>query len=571
MHHQICQDILGGFESYIEQFQMYTRLAPIHFKNRDWNGMQYIARSRMRLYKDIVKKTAEIIISESESLRHDHGTWISVKEAFRHCISDRKDKEIVETFYNSVCRKVLPNIAVSESIMFVQEGFDSCPIYDASHLFHHYPASMSLEQIIRQMMDDFAFDIPFIDKEADIQHLIETVKKVILSRYLPNEATQTQLFKSVFYRNKAAYLIGRTFLGGKWFPFIIPILHNEKGLFVDTLIFDPKIMGTIFSYTRSYFLVEVEIPSQFIAFLKAVLPYKDIHELYNAIGYNKHGKTELYRDFLNHLRQSTDQFEVAAGIKGMVMTVFTLPSYNMVFKLIKDNFDPPKTVTRAEVKKSYKLVSLHDRVGRMADTHEFEYFKLPRERFTDELIAELRSTTPSTVEIKDREVIFQHLYTERRMIPLNIFLEEADTEEALAAVEEYGLSIKQLAAANIFPGDMLTKNFGVTRQRRVVFYDYDEIVFLTDCNFRFKPKAETFEQIYAPSPWYEIAPNDVFPEDFERFMIGREDLKSHFKQVHGDLFDPAYWQGIQKRILEGELVHAYPYPESIRFYLDRKV
>jgi len=312
-------------------------------------------------------------------------------------------------------------------------------------------------------------------------------------------------------------------------------------------------------------MVKVDIPSQMISFLNGVIPNKKIHELYNAIGFNKHGKTEFYRDFLNHMTQSDDNFVLAEGIKGMVMTVFTLPSYNVVFKMIKDYFDPPKTMTRQEVREKYKTVGLHDRVGRMADTHEFEEFHLPLNRIDNALMEELNHTVNSLLEITADELILKHVYIERRMIPLNIYLESCSTEDARQAVEEYGNSILEMGKANIFPGDMMTKNFGVTRQKRVIFYDYDEIEFLTDMNFREKPIPETFEQIYASSPWYDIAQNDVFPQDFKRFMIGRQDVKDHFFDFHSELFNPAQWKLIQAKINSGQGIHAFSYPQKIRF------
>ena len=86
-------------------------------------------------------------------------------------------------------------------------------------------------------------------------------------------------------------------------------------------------------------------------------------------------------------------------------------------------------------------------------------------------------------------LVIQHVYIERRMIPLNIYLQEAGPEQMAHAVVEYGNAIKDLVSANIFPGDMLWKNFGVTRHGKVVFYDYDEIEYITDCNFRRVPAA----------------------------------------------------------------------------------
>jgi isocitrate dehydrogenase kinase/phosphatase len=400
---------------------------------------------------------------------------------------------------------------------------------------------------------------------------VKGVKEIILSRYVTTEETTTQVLKSVFYRNKAAYLIGRTYIGYKWMPFIIPFVHNTKGVFADTLIFDPNIMSGIFSYTRSYFMAEIKNPAQVVSFLNSVIKHKRPYELYNAIGFNKHGKTEFYRDFLGHLSRTHDQFVLAPGIKGMVMTVFTLPSYNIVFKLIKDHFDPPKNMTRQQVREKYKLVSLHDRVGRMADTHEFEYFHLPLDRIHPELMKELKNTVNSLLEIKDTHLVIKHLYIERRLTPLNLYLEKCNLLEAKKIVEDYGDAILQLAKANIFPGDMMTKNFGVTRQNRVIFYDYDEIEFLVDMNFRVKPKPTNYEEIYASEPWYDIGPQDVFPEDFKRFMIGRQDVKQHFFEVHRNLFDPAHWNSIKQKIQKGELLHAFPYPKSMRFRPEEEI
>ena len=559
------KNITSGFENYIYKFNELTGLAPKFFAERNWSEMHENQRKRLRIYKDFVRVCVLSLQENLGSHIESKEFWKEAKIQYSANISARKDKELAETFFNSVIRKTYPNLEIDENLMYVHEGYDTCDLHPVESLYHSYPSSWGLQKIIRKIIEDFDFGVPYLSKEEDIQHLVKAVREVILTRYEPTQDTVTQVLKSVFYRNKAAYLIGRTRVGGKWMPFIIPFLNGPKGVYVDTMIFDPRIMAHMFSFSRSYFMVEVEIPSLMVSFLNAVISHKQVHELYNAIGFNKHGKTEFYRDFLIHLNESKDQFTIAEGILGMVMTVFTLPSYNIVFKLIKDHFEPPKSMTRQEVREKYKLVSLHDRVGRMADTHEFENFHLPLDRVDPLLIDELKNTTNSLLVIKDKKVIIKHLYTERRMIPLNIYLEHCSHEDAKQAVEEYGNSILQLAQANIFPGDMMTKNFGVTRQKRVIFYDYDEIEFLTDMNFRWKPKAETYEQIYASSPWYDIAKNDVFPEDFKKFMIGRADVKEHFWEFHKELFNPAHWIEMQNKIRSGEILHAFPYPIAIRF------
>jgi isocitrate dehydrogenase kinase/phosphatase len=561
----LAHRIFEGFLTYTETFKTYTRLAPLYFAQRNWQATQLNHRQRLRLYKDLLFQLVKIFQQILGKDSDNRAIWTLIRQEYQQLIKVRPDVELAETFFNSVFRKTFPNNPLDDELMFVMEGYGSCEIRENSELLYTYPAEMGLEQIIRQILEDFDFGVPYMDKEQDVNFLVDGVKKVILTRYQVEVGTKTQLLKPVFYRNKAAYLIGRTYVGKKWMPFIIPFMHGSEGIYVDTLIFDPNLMSHLFSFTRSYFMVEAEVPSQIVGFLSSVIPHKKIHELYNAIGFNKHGKTLFYREFLHHLSESSDQFVVAPGIKGMVMTVFALPSLNIVFKLIKDHFEPPKNMTRQEVREKYKMVSLHDRVGRMADTHEFEYFKIPLDRVSEELMKELRNTTNSLLQIKENFLVIKHLYTERKMVPLNIFLETCSTDEGLRAVEDYGRAILQLAQANIFPGDMMTKNFGLTRQKRVIFYDYDEIELLEEMNFREKPKPQNYEQIYAAEPWYEIHKNDVFPEDFRRWMIGRPDLKPHFLDYHKDLFDPNYWNSLKDRIGKGELIHAFPYPEEIRF------
>jgi isocitrate dehydrogenase kinase/phosphatase len=305
-----------------------------------------------------------------------------------------------------------------------------------------------------------------------------------------------------------------------------------------------------------------------VDFLQTLLPNKKRAELYASIGLHKHGKTEFYRDFLHHLDHSEDQFIIAPGIRGMVMTVFTLPSLQTVFKIIKDEFAPQKSVTAAEVREKYHVVKRHDRVGRMADTQEFENLAFPRSRFDPELLTELLAVAPSSVTLTNDEVLISHLYTERLMTPLNIHVETADDEALTNALDEYGNAIKQLAAANIFPGDMLLKNFGVTRHGRVVFYDYDEICYLTDVNFRSIPEARTLEEEMSAEPWYTVAPGDVFPEEFRRFLFGRSRIKQLFTSMHGELFDPEYWRGLQAAITDGQVMDVFPYRRKKRFAYD---
>ncbi len=561
----ISEFIFQGFRDYLQDFNAITQRAFLRFQERDWLGIQADSRERLNLYKRRVK---ELALSVKEKLGEQAGqlsVWKQIRQFYLQSIAQYAAFELAETFYNSVCRKVFRFTGIQPEIMFVTEYYSQKEFHAQEPIYRTYDPRSSLRQTIRQIIEDFQFVPPFQDLDRDTNYIRNYVEERIAEPQHLKESARIEVIKSLFYRNKAAYIVGRIYFRNEILPFVLPILHKEDGLCVDTLVTEPDDISIIFSFTRSYFMVEVEVPSELVNFIKTLMPLKSTGELYNSIGFNKHGKTEFYRDFLEHMEQSNDQFVIAPGIKGMVMSVFTLPSYNIVFKLIKDKFDPPKTVSKQVVMEKYELVKEHDRVGRMADTHEFEYFAFDKNRFSPELLEELWQVAPSILEEKGDQLIIKHLYTERKMIPLNIYLENASPEEAEEAVNEYGNAIRQLAAANIFPGDMLLKNFGVTRHRRVVFYDYDEISLLTECNFRRIPEARSYEDEMSSEPWYTVGPNDVFPEEFRGFLIGRADVRQIFFKNHSYLFEVDFWKEMQEKQIKGEVLDVFPYRRYKRF------
>jgi isocitrate dehydrogenase kinase/phosphatase len=380
------------------------------------------------------------------------------------------------------------------------------------------------------------------------------------------EQIKFDILESTFYRSKAAYMVGRVVDGDQTFPMALVFLNTEKGnLYVDTALFNDDDLSVVFSFTRNHFMVDAPLPYQYAHFLKTLMPRKLDYEIYNSLGFPKHAKTEFYRQLVGHLDNSTDQFIIAPGIKGMVMTVFTLPSYNIVFKIIKDKFAPPKEVTHQTVREKYRLVSRHDRIGRMADTQEFDNLVFPLARFSPELVEELQKVASSSIELRDDQLVIKHLYTERYMTPLNIYLETASDDEIRSAMEEYGNCIKQLAAANIFPGDMPLKNFGVTRHGRVVFYDYDEIAALTDCNFRVIPQPRNEQEEMQSGTWYTVAPDDIFPEEFRLFFSGNIKARKMFEEMHGELYEVSFWTDLQEQIRNGYVVDVFPYRRAKRF------
>jgi isocitrate dehydrogenase kinase/phosphatase len=563
----IARALLDGFDKHYRIFREMSRAARDRFERADWPAVQRAHAERIALYDERVREAADRLQREFEVDSLPDALWQDIKLAYIGLLTDHKQPELAETFFNSVSVRLLHRSYFRNEYLFVRpaistEYLDSdTPAYRS-----YYPLKNGLRRVLRQIVADTVLTLPFPRLERDLALVLRAVREY-LPRPLRLEANhQIQVLSSLFFRNKRNYLIGKIVNGSMEVPFAIPIVHAaEGGLTLDACLLGAASLAPLFAFSRAYLMADMEVPSAYVEFLSSMLPGKPKAELYTSLGLQKHGKTLFYRDFLHHLKYSSDDFVLAPGIKGLVMVVFTLPSYPYVFKVIRDNISPTKDVTHDTVKEKYLLVKRHDRIGRMADTLEYTDVALPKARFNPALLDELRKEVPSILEESGDSLIIRHVYIERRMKPLNLYLDEADEAQAAAAVVDYGNAIKELASVNIFPGDMLFKNFGVTRGGRVVFYDYDEIAYMTECNFRRIPEPPTPEYEMAAEPWYPVGPNDIFPEEFTPFLLSGEKVRRTFLEHHRDMLDPDWWNATKARIETGHIEDVFPYPKSARF------
>lgn len=567
---RIATDILNSFVGYRQHFRQITAGAKGRFEQADWAAVQRAAAERIDLYEAMCQSAAEMLTQIYGDCIRNGLLWLEIKAVYIGLIRQHDDFELAETYYNSIYCRTFQHQNLDNDHLFIRSSMPERVVDSAEPIFVTYHLRDGVRALISNLMDDFAFDIPWENKRRDLLNLMRYVNKTFPEDKVSDTAASVEVVKSVFYRNKGAYLVGRIHFGDEQVPFVLPVLNNEcGGVYIDTVISEENDVSAIFGFTRAYFMADVDVPSAFIRFMRSILPMKSISELYSSVGFYKQGKAEFYRAFMDHLSASDDHMVVAPGIKGMVMSVFTLPSYPIVFKVIKDRFSSSKQITRQAVIEKYQLVKRHDRVGRMADTMEYTNLRLPRNRFSEDLLDELNAVAGRTVTVSDEWVEISHLWTERRMTPLNIYLNEAvarhDEYAVFHGINEFGKCIKQLAAANIFAGDMLFKNFGVTRHGRVVFYDYDEIMYLTDCNFREIPDAIYPEQEMMDEPWYSVAPNDVFPEEFRMLVRCDRTIRRIFNELHADLLDVKFWREMQEQVRNGAIIDVFPYRKVRRF------
>ncbi|WP_291994689.1 bifunctional isocitrate dehydrogenase kinase/phosphatase [Candidatus Accumulibacter sp. ACC003] len=564
---RIAEAMIDGFSRHYQLIRRYGREAQALFEAADWKGVHVAVRERIRSYDERVTETAELLAADFGAASIDDATWQQLKLLYIGQLINHKQPELAETFFNSVCSKILARTYFNNDYIFARPAVSTEYLQASPPTYRsYYPAQGGLRATIKQVILDFDWQRPFEDLDRDVDFIMRTCRERLGEWPAAEANAQIRVLHSAFYRNKGAYVFGKAINGHREYPFAVPVLHTPEGkLVLDTILLDSWLISVLFSLSRAYFMVDMEVPSGYVHFLSSIMPGKPPSELYTMLGLGKQGKILFFRDLKQHLRHSQDQFVIAPGIAGLVMLVFTLPSYPYVFKLIKDVFGASKEMDRATVKRKYLLVKQVDRVGRMADTLEFSHVALPKARFSDELLEAFRTLAPSLIEEDGDDLVIKHLYIERRLTPLNIYLDSATPEQIDHAVHEYGSAIRELACANIFPGDMLWKNFGVTRYDRVVFYDYDEIEYMTDTNFRVIPEAPYPEMEMSSEPWYSVGRHDVFPEEFASFLLGSPKVRSAFLKYHRDLLNVKFWQGAQEKIRAGHVEDFFPYPEELRF------
>lgn len=568
----VAEVIQGGFENYQAVFRQITLRANTRFENCDWQGVHQDTVERLELYKKTLDAILPVVRGVLRDQDKDRSLWSRIKEEYSHRIQCCPDIELAETFFNSITRRIFTTVGVEPSIEFLDTEFDTFVLPEELSIFRVYSGlesdePNSMQQLVRDILNDFPFQSGYAKHERDCRLATIEIKKSLRSAWGEFCFDHIEMLTPVFYRNNGAYLIGRIYRyaeSSEILPLVFCLRNLGSGIFVDAVLLDEDDVSILFSFTRSYFHVAVQSPHALVVFLKSIMPLKRIAELYISIGYNKHGKSELYRELIHHLSNTKDQFKIVPGERGMVMLVFGMDSYDVVFKLIKDVVDPPKSTTREEVMQRYDLVFNHDRAGRLVDAQEFEHLCFDRRCFSIELLAELQRCAPSLTTITDGTVSIKHLYTERRLTPLNLFIQQATPEHARQAVLDYGKAIKDLASTNIFPGDVLLKNFGVTRHGRVVFYDYDELCLLTDLKFRKAPAASDFYDEIEADAWFYVGPNDIFPEEFRTFLGLNEPLRSIFIDQHADLFEVDFWRRMQATHRAGKILEILPYPDSKR-------
>jgi len=553
-----------GFADYNAQFAAVTRRAKARFEQRDWAAARADAVERIELYDRCIAATTTTLETLLAEGVNDRVLWSRIRDHYAQLVAGLIDQELYKTFFNTISRRSLRIRGVAPELEFV--ALDIEPTDRIAHPVarHAYSASPDLAALFRRVLEDCSFATPFVDRAGCAARIAESVNQQ-LADWGSQPVFAVEMMQTVFYRERRAYLVGRVFGERRYAPCVIALMNTESGIRADAVLTRREHIAVLFGYTRSYFHADLPTVGDAVVFLRTLLPKKPIDEIYTVLGRAKQGKTERYRHFFRHLGTVPDEhFVHADGERGMVMLVFTLPSYPLVFKLIRDKFAYPKNMARDEVQAKYRLVFHHDRVGRLVDAQEFRFLRFRKAQFAAPLLKELLDGCKESVYEEGDDLVVSHCYIERRLRPLNLYIKEVDAQKAMEAAIDYGQAIKDLARSNIFPGDLLLKNFGISRTGRAIFYDYDELCLVTECRFRALPTARDEDEEMHHGAWFHVDDNDVFPEQFPRFLGLSPEQRAALLACHGEIFDVRWWLEVQERLRGGGYADVPPYYEDAR-------
>jgi len=571
---KLARSVFAGFEAMFSQFLNITLGAQSRFEQRQYHSVQSAMRERLQVYEREVKNVSEAVRVIAYAELTCPQTWQLAKNIYGDMVQNHENKPIAHTFFNSTFGAIWDDKKIRTVHLFVLKAKYRSEPRSYESLVSRVSLHNGFNNAVKTLITNQVFRVPFSHLERDVATLQSTLMqgakqqcKQVYELINLNDG-YIEYANSLFFRNKACYLIGRCIAkNGDNMPFAIAILNTDEGLKLDAVMMGADQLSLLFGFARTYFMVDTDKPARYVDYLSVLMPHKQRFELFNAIGFIKHAKTEFYRHKVDTTKNSPANFKYvkAPGTPGMVMLVFTIEGLDYVYKVIKDKFSAPKTATKAQVIDKYNFVKQADRVGRLVDTHEFRYLAFDLSRFSDELLEQMKSQIGSSIVISGKALILKHVYVERKMTPLNLYINQCDNKTLERVMHDYGKAIKELAGANIFPGDMLMKNFGVTRWGRVVFYDFDEICPLTDCNFRDVPQTQNALEELSSNSYFDIAENDIFPSQFKVFFSANDIAFNYFNNEHSNLFLATFWQSCQQQVHNGYLPDVYPYKQSWRF------
>ncbi|MGH8119794.1 MAG: isocitrate dehydrogenase kinase/phosphatase AceK regulatory subunit, partial [Gammaproteobacteria bacterium] len=323
------QIIYDGFVRYNDAFHKMTRRAQTRFEQRDWKGHQEDIVERVNLYDKSVRRVVTDLRRVMAGRYKDHALWNAIRSYFGDRLKKVPDAGFMRTFFNSVTRRIFDTVGIDPQLEFVTSSLEEDIEMLKSLNLRRYPYWGSVERIFETILEDFYFRVPYSDVTINATRIATEIIRFLKTQPGLDEdhILRFEFIDTFFFQAARAYMIGRIILQNGISPIVIAFKNTDEGIDVDAVLLSEDEVSIVFSYTRSYYFADPNSVVGTVHFIHTLLPKKPIDELYTVLGRLRQGKTERYRTFTRHLEHTDDKFVHTEGDRGLVMIVFTLPSY----------------------------------------------------------------------------------------------------------------------------------------------------------------------------------------------------------------------------------------------------
>ena len=555
--------ILGVFDSFYDEFLRLTWAAKAAFENRDHPMAVSNARRRLGLYNATVYPLADELRAAFPQLKERARLWREVEAVYRAAVSGRYEADLALAYLHSVQRRVHYG-----EWRPVEYGFGGSHrvVPPADAVYERFACSWPLEPLLIQRALQVAdLSVPFCDPKEDAELIARRVNDVLAGRG-GGGLRAIEMIRGGFFRNRGAYLMGRMILkGADLKPLVIALFNHAEGVRAEAVLQAVPHVHNLCSSTEAPFQVTNRHYHELAGFLSSIMPSRPLGLHYSTIGYYHFSKVAVMHEVRRRLIHDGERLAVAPGSPGTVTIAFTSPRSDYVLKVIRDRptsgykWDSFAGVDAVLAK--YKRVHEINRTGSMLDNIVYYNLRLERSWFEPALAQELLDAAVNSVQLQGEALVFRYLIVQRKLTPLNVFLESAPEDKAVRAMMNLGFCIRNNAAANVFNKDFDTRNYGVNRYLKIYLYDYDAVERLTDVKVRTnRDRCDGEEEVPA---WF-FEPGVIFlPEEIEAGLRVRDrTLRRAFRAAHAELMSVEYWEGLQQALRAGEVPGIHTFPES---------
>jgi isocitrate dehydrogenase kinase/phosphatase len=556
--------ILQEFTGYYTESRDIPDLAKQAFESRDHATSLALSKRRLALYSNGIEELGSRLREAFPRVAKDESIWREVEARYLPLIEDRYEADLAFAFLNSVKRRI--HQGEWQPVEYAFRGTVGATANSSNGIYCSFPGGGGISRdTVLEILDIPALTRPYRNRLQDADQVAERLNRVLAARGGAG-IDRIEMINAGFYRNRGGYIVGRVVLGDEGlFPFIIALLNDEDGVYVDAVLSSEADAHNIFSSTLANFHVTNNYYHELSEFLHSIMPKRPLGLHYSTIGFNHVGKVAVMNELRDELVNGNDVLETAVGFRGTVAIGFSSPHSAYNLKVIRDkptaNYKWGKFEGIDSVMRKYGRVHEINRTGSMLDNIIYYNLKLDRSWFDPALLDELLVEASETVYLRGDAVILKYLIVQRRMTPLPVFLETASQAEAETAIINLGDCIKNNAAANIFNKDLDARNYGVSRFIKVYLFDYDALEPFTDVKIRSNEGRIDGEE--EPPDWFFEDGLVFLPEEIEAgLMIPNRQLRRLFREVHGDLLTTEYWQRIQDDLHAGKVPSVRIYPKS---------